>query len=73
MAKKQVIPKQNWFETLNAALESEDLVKYWELGLNIGYGETASMTADDGSRHGKYITVYRSDTGMYERPISYQR
>ena len=65
--------KQNWFETLNAALEAEDLVKYWELGLNIGYGETVSMTADDGSRYGRYITIYRSDTGMYERPVHYKR
>jgi len=73
MAKKSSLPKQNWFETLNAALEAEDLVKYWELGLNIGYGETVSMTADDGSRYGKYITIYRSDTGMYERPIHYKR
>ena len=73
MTKRHQAPKQNWFETLNAALESEDLVGLWELGLNINYGETVRMTADDGSKYGRLITIYRSDDGRYERPIHYKR
>ena len=59
-------PKQNWFPTLNAALEAEGLVELWPLGKNINYGETATATAS-----GKYISVYRDERGMYERPIHY--
>lgn len=58
--------KQNWFETLNDALESESLVELWPLGLNIRYDQTVS-TAKDGT----YISVYRSESGQYERPIHY--
>lgn len=64
--------KQNWFETLNASLESEGLVKFWELGLNINYGQTVRMTADDGSKHGRLISVTREMDGRYERPIHYK-
>ena len=67
------ISKQNWFDTLNAALESEGLVDMWEFGLNINYGQTVSMTAEDGTKYGHYITIYRSDTGSYERPVHYKR
>jgi hypothetical protein len=31
--------KQNWFDTLNQALESENLVDKWQFGLNIDYGQ----------------------------------
>jgi|TARA_R110000803_G_scaffold122915_5_gene190920 hypothetical protein len=58
--------KKNWFETLNAALESENLVDKWEMGLNISYGQTVSCICD-----GLYISVYRESDGRYERPISY--
>lgn len=58
--------KQNWFNTLNEALESEGLVDYWPFGLNLGYGETARVVKD-----GKFITVYRENDGRYERPIHY--
>jgi len=30
---------KNWFRTLNEALDSENLVAYWPMGLNINYGE----------------------------------
>jgi hypothetical protein len=60
--------KQNWFLTLNEALQSEDLVNLWPLGLNIGYGETARFTTDCG----RLISVYRETNGMYERPIHYK-
>jgi len=73
MARKNQPPKRNWFETLNAALVSEDLVDLWELGLNIGYGETVRITADDGSKYGRLITIYRDETGRYERPVHYKR
>ena len=58
--------KVNWFPTLNDALESEGLVALWPLGLNIRYGETRTAVAE-----GKFISVYRDERGMYERPIHY--
>jgi hypothetical protein len=60
--------KQNWFETLNASLESEGLVDKWELGLNINYGENVRMISSDGY----LISVYRDDRGKYERPVWYK-
>ena len=63
---KRVV-KQNWFETLNASLESEGLVDKWELGLNISYGENVRMISSDGT----LISVYRDDRGKYERPVFY--
>lgn len=58
--------QQNWFPTLNAALEAEGLVSLWPLGKNIGYGQTVDAVAG-----GRYISVYRDERGMYERPIHY--
>jgi len=60
--------KQNWFLTLNEALQSEDLVNLWPLGLNIGYGETTRFTTDCG----RLISVYRETDGLYERPVHYK-
>jgi hypothetical protein len=60
--------KQSYFETLNAALESENLVDKWKLGLNISYGQTVRMISEDGH----LISIYRSDTGRYERPVWYK-
>lgn len=57
---------QNWFNTLNEALESEQLVEYWPLGTNIQYGQTVQLASN-----GKWISVYRDERGMYERPIHY--
>jgi|694.fasta_scaffold135636_6 hypothetical protein len=59
--------KSNWFETLVAALDSEGLNDKWPLGLNISYGETVRFVTDDFY----LISVYRSDTGRYERPVWY--
>ena len=64
---------QNWFETLNSALDAENLSELWPLGLNIGYGEHIRITVDDGSRYGRLIAVYRDETGRYERPVHYRR
>jgi len=66
--------KQNWFSTLNAALESEDLIESWDCTrAPIAYGETVSWTWDDGTRYGHYISIYRNELGSYERPINYSR
>ena len=60
------ISKRNWFDTLNEALASENLIEYWPLGRNINYGENASFIIS-----GKFISVYRETNGKYERPIHY--
>lgn len=66
--------KQNWFDTLNAALESEGLLDSWELHFRpIGYDQTFSWTWQDGSRYGRQVSIYRDDQGRYERPVHYAR
>lgn len=66
--------KQNWFDTLNAALESENLVEAWDISFPpIAYGQTFYWTWQDGSRRGHYIAVYRDEQGRYERPVHYAR
>lgn len=65
---------KNWFDTLNAALESENLLDTWQMDFPpISYGQTFSYTHDDGSKYGRYVSIYRDDSGRYERPISYKR
>ena len=65
---------RNWFDTLNAALESEDLLESWDCtSPAIGYGETRSWTWQDGTRYGHYVTIYRDEQGRYERPVHYGR
>lgn len=61
------ISKQNWFSTLNQSLESENLINYWPLGLNISYGETVRIVTD-----GRLISVTRENDGRYERPVHYK-
>jgi hypothetical protein len=61
--------KQNWFETLNAALESEGLVDQWPTGRNISYGQTVRVKSNDGER---LISVTRETDGRYERPVHYK-
>jgi len=65
--------KQNWFETLNAALDSEGLVELWPSGVNLRYGESRSVTVDNGTKYGHLISVYRNEIGRYERPVHYDR
>ena len=66
--------KQNYFNTLNEALESEGLLDSWDISFSpIGYGETKSWTVDNETRYGHYISVYRDERGMYERPNHYNR
>ena len=56
----------NWFPTLNDALDSEGLVDIFPLGANINYGETLRFVKD-----GTFVTIYRDERGMYERPVHY--
>lgn len=64
--------KQNWFETLNAALEAENLLDAWDsFNPPIKYEETRAWTWQDGSRYGRRISIYRNERGMYERPVHY--
>lgn len=66
--------KQNYFPTLNAALEAEGLLEAWGCtNPPISYGDTRSWTWDNGSRYGHYISIYRDERGMYERPVHYPR
>jgi hypothetical protein len=62
----------NWFPTLTEALNSEGIAHMWDLR-PIAYGQTLTMTFDDGTKHGHFISIYRDDRGMYERPIHYAR
>lgn len=66
--------KQNWFETLNEALESEGLLDTWETHFPpIAYNSNCSYTFQDGSKYGKFISIYRDNSGKYERPVHYKR
>jgi len=66
--------KQAYFPTLNDALEAEDLLEAWDdIHGPINYGQTASWTWEDGSKYGHYISIYRDERGMYERPVHYKR
>ena len=64
------MPKQNWFQTLNASLESENLVNLWPLGSNINYNQTVQHIVEDGDFY-RLISVYRNENGLYERAITY--
>jgi len=63
---------KNRFETLQEALDTEDIAHMWDC-TPINYDETRSLTFDDGSRYGHYISIYRDECGRYERPIHYSR
>ena len=63
--------KPAYFDTLAAALASENLAHYWPADKYIGYGQTIRVHVDDSSTYGRIIVIYRSDTGRYERPITY--
>lgn len=65
---------KNWFPTLNDALEAEGLLESWKLHFNpIGYNETYTYTIQDGTKYGRYVSIYRDERGMYERPVHYSR
>lgn len=69
-----------FYPTLNAALESQNLVQFWPLGSNINYGQTVAHTVQTGTRFTKagnelpvfkHISVYRDSRGLYETPTAY--
>jgi hypothetical protein len=62
----------NRFSTLSAALESEGISHMWDLR-PISYGQTVSLTYQDGTKHGHFVSVYRDEMGVYERPVHYAR
>lgn len=64
--------KQNRFDTLTEALEAEGIAHMWP-NLPLAYGETASVTFQDGTKYGHYVSIYRDERGQYERPIHYAR
>jgi hypothetical protein len=59
--------KQNWFPTLNQALESEGLTDLWPFGLNVSYGENVRFVTECN----RLVTIFRETNGMYERPVHY--
>ena len=63
---------QNRFNTLQEALDAENISHMWD-GTPINYNETRSLTYDDGTRFGHYVTIYRDEKGLYERPVHYSR
>ena len=63
---------QNKFNTLSEALDSENLGLAWD-ERPIAYDQTLSLTYQDGTKYGHYVSVYRDERGLYERPIHYSR
>ena len=63
---------KNWFKTLHEALDAECITHMWD-NRHIPYGTTLSLTYDDDTRYGHYVSVYRDNIGMYERPVHYKR
>jgi len=58
---------QNYFDTLNAALDSEGLIDIWPIAASVPYGATIGF-----ANNGRWISIYRDGvTGLYERPIHY--
>ena len=63
-----------FYNTLNDALESENLCHTWDIAFSpIGYNQTFGYTFDDGTKYGHYVSVYRNESGKYETPIHYSR
>lgn len=57
---------KNYFETLNEALDSENLTTLWPVGTYMNYGQTLGF-----AKNGKWVSVYRDEQGRYERPVHY--
>ena len=63
-----------YYQTLNAALESVGLLDSWDISFPaIAYGETRRWTWEDGTKHGRLVSVYRTESGLYETPVHYAR
>ena len=64
--------KQNWFETLNAALDAENLVESFPFGSSISYGQNFSYNyIDPETNKERHVSIFRNTDGRYERPIHY--
>jgi len=60
--------KQNWFSTLNEALEAENLLEAWDcFWMPIAYGENRVFYTEN-----ERVSIYRETDGRYERPIHYK-
>lgn len=66
--------KPNWFPTLNESLASENLLEAWDAATfgGIQYGETKTWIWQDGTKYGHFVSIYRDERGMYERPVHYK-
>lgn len=63
---------KNWFNTLNEALDAENLLDTWQSHFPaMNYDCNFHYFHDDGSKYGRRISIYRNEKGMYERPIHY--
>lgn len=66
--------KQAYFDTLNEALESENLLESWQVQFRpLQYGQTFSYDWDDGTKYGRRVSIYRHENGRYERPVHYSK
>jgi hypothetical protein len=57
---------QNYFETLNDALDAEGLTHHWPVAANVPYGATVGL-----AYAGRWLSIYRDESGRYERPVHY--
>lgn len=71
---------KNWFNTLNEALDSEELAGHWDaMWPPISYGETRRfdfpmvvLTATGREKTvWHHVSITRETNGMYERPVHY--
>ena len=58
--------RQNYFDTLNAALDADGLLDLWPVTASVPYGATVGLAAQ-----GRWLSVYRDERGRYERPVHY--
>ena len=58
--------RQNYFDTLNAALDAEGLLGLWPATASVPYGATVGLAA-----RGRWLSIYRDEKGRYERPVHY--
>jgi hypothetical protein len=57
---------QNYFNTLNDALDAEGLINHWPVTASVPYGATVGL-----AHAGRWLSIYRDESGRYERPIHY--
>ncbi len=57
---------KNYFNTLNDALDSENLIECWPITASVPYGATVGL-----AYAGRWLSIYRDESGRYERPVHY--